>query len=183
MFGSNEVVFLVVLAASHVWYAYVWLYPASFQRRFVRKGSDPVAVFEYCSVMLRGIQTLVFAWWVFVSGVDWTGHSVPQSIVGALLVACGQYLNYSVFKAIGVEGVYYGVRLGKKIDWFEGFPFTFVPHPQYVGGVLTLWGVVLHLINADHPGQSFPLIVFCVALPVFYRVTAYLEDQPLIKLK
>ena len=47
----------------------------------------------------------------------------------------------------GKEGVYYGVRLGRPIAWYEGFPFTVVPHPQYVGCILCIWGVVAVLLS------------------------------------
>jgi protein-S-isoprenylcysteine O-methyltransferase Ste14 len=43
--------------------------------------------------------------------------------------------------------VYYGVRLGRKIEWYTGFPYSHVPHPQYVGCILSLWAVVLMLFN------------------------------------
>ena len=53
-----------------------------------------------------------------------------------------QALNVGIYRAIGHEGVYYGFKLGHNIPWHDGFPFNLVPHPQYVGSVLTVWGVV-----------------------------------------
>ena len=53
-----------------------------------------------------------------------------------------QALNIGIYRAIGHEGVYYGFKLGHTIPWHDGFPFNLVPHPQYVGSVLTVWGVV-----------------------------------------
>lgn len=37
----------------------------------------------------------------------------------------------------GRNGVYYGARLGKAVKWCRGFPFSVVPHPQYLGSALT----------------------------------------------
>ena len=57
-------------------------------------------------------------------------------------VQISQALNIGIYRAIGHEGVYYGFKLGHTIPWHHGFPFNVVPHPQYVGAVLTIWGAV-----------------------------------------
>jgi hypothetical protein len=38
----------------------------------------------------------------------------------------GQVLNAGVLKALGVNGTYYGTRLGKNVPWVSGFPFNVV---------------------------------------------------------
>ena len=59
-----------------------------------------------------------------------------------------QILNVSIYKAIGADGVYYGVRLGKQVPWVTGFPFNMsLSHPQYVGSVLTVWGCFCLTLN------------------------------------
>jgi protein-S-isoprenylcysteine O-methyltransferase Ste14 len=61
----------------------------------------------------------------------------------------------------GKEGVYYGVRLGRRIPWYEGFPFTVVPHPQYVGCILCIWGVTAVLFSQAAVNAGL-LTVSCV---------------------
>ncbi len=57
--------------------------------------------------------------------------------------------------------MYYGVRLGRPIAWYEGFPFTVVPHPQYVGCILCIWGVVAVLLSQAAVNAGL-LTVSCV---------------------
>ena len=71
-------------------------------------------------------------------------------LLAAPLIVCGQFLNYSVYKAIGKAGVYYGFKLGEHIPWYTGFPFNVVSHPQYTGVVMTWWGILILL--AGVPG-------------------------------
>jgi methylene-fatty-acyl-phospholipid synthase len=61
-----------------------------------------------------------------------------------------QWLNVSIFKAIGHAGVYYGFKLGHTIPWYSGFPFNFVSHPQYVGSVLSVVGAAV-LVSVPPP--------------------------------
>jgi methylene-fatty-acyl-phospholipid synthase len=63
----------------------------------------------------------------------------------ALLVIVGQALNVSVFYRLGSEGVFYGRRFGRPVSWIRAFPFSWTDHPQYVGTVLTIWGVFLFM--------------------------------------
>eukprot|EP00980_Cylindrotheca_fusiformis_P005103 scaffold1083_cov114-Cylindrotheca_fusiformis.AAC.7 len=67
-------------------------------------------------------------------------------VLGLLLVAFGQYLNYAVFKALGAMGVYYGTELGYKVGRVTTFPYnTGISDPQYWGVILTIWGIYISL--------------------------------------
>lgn len=57
-----------------------------------------------------------------------------------LLIAVGQHLNALVYKHLGVDGVYYGVRFGKKIPWVYDYPYSVMRDPQYIGCIITLLG-------------------------------------------
>jgi methylene-fatty-acyl-phospholipid synthase len=48
-----------------------------------------------------------------------------------------------VFYRLGAVGVFYGNRLGHTIPWCRTFPFSCLSHPQYVGTVLSIWGLFL----------------------------------------
>ena len=89
----------------------------------------------------------------FSSAIAWfavrkpTGIDIFQipplaALMGVALIAGGQTLNAGIYKAIGHVGVYYGFKLGHKVPWVDGFPFNVVQHPQYVGSVMSVWGVV-----------------------------------------
>ena len=70
-------------------------------------------------------------------------------LLSAVYVAAGQALNIGIFSTLGKEGVYYGYKLGKTIPWVTGFPFNLgLRHPQYVGNILTWWGVFQLLISS-----------------------------------
>lgn len=72
---------------------------------------------------------------------------------------------------------YYGVRLGRKVPWHEGFPFRIgscpIPHPQYLGSVLSLWALVLLLWN---PATAPAVAVFAGAGTLFYTITGSIEQ-------
>ena len=48
-----------------------------------------------------------------------------------------------MFVRLGSVGVFYGTRFGHVVQWCTGFPFSLLSHPQYVGTVLSIWGLFL----------------------------------------
>jgi protein-S-isoprenylcysteine O-methyltransferase Ste14 len=65
-------------------------------------------------------------------------------LIGLTLVCFGQFLNYSVFKALGSIGVYYGYELGYPVDTVTCFPYnTKISDPQYWGVVIFIWGLYI----------------------------------------
>lgn len=83
-----------------------------------------------------------------------------------------QVLNAGIYKAIGVDGVYYGTKLDKKVPWVTGFPFSVVSHPQYVGSVMTVIGVTVLLWTQGPPGLLKVATFWCS----LYGITA-LQEQ------
>jgi methylene-fatty-acyl-phospholipid synthase len=74
---------------------------------------------------------------------DWAAvaKTSPQSaVVGILLFAFGQHLNFKVYHLLGVNGVYYGARFGKSISWVYEYPYSVMSDPQYVGCIFSLLG-------------------------------------------
>jgi phosphatidyl-N-methylethanolamine N-methyltransferase len=87
-----------------------------------------------------------------------------------------QVLNVKTFDAIGAVGVYYGTKLGHRVDWNNGFPFNVVSHPQYVGSVLTVWGL---LLGAKSIYPTIPLISTMVVgsyWTAMYVITGLIEQ-------
>lgn len=105
--------------------------------------------------------------------LDVSSISLLQFLVFLVLVCYGQSLNVGIFKAIGHDGVYYGFKLGRKIPWVSGWPFDTVSHPQYVGSVLTIWGLVA-LVWGQAPGT--PLLAVAGFWTLVYVATAIQEQ-------
>lgn len=92
--------------------------------------------------------------------------------LGLTLGIIGQILNISIYRAIGHAGVYYGFKLGHKIPWVNGFPFNVVSHPQYVGSILSIWGMT-SLLWAQAPAGLGLVACYWTAL---YVITGIKED-------
>ena len=146
---------------------YIWLChgPRSFVAvcRSPLSGSrvDPVRVVGWVFTTFKLLQIGVITWWcvVFGDGHPWPPAARPAAISGgALLIAGGQALNVSVFRRLGRLGVFYGGQLGRRVRWRDGFPFSWFRHPQYVGAVMTIWGVLLILRYPAPDWTTVPLL-------------------------
>lgn len=125
---------------------YVWVsrYPEQFRAwcsRWPRAHwTDPVLALRDLCGAFKILQATVFLIWCGVP-VAWPP---PEAVLfGVLLLCAGQALNLSVFHKLGTVGVFYGNRFGYPLRWHEGFPFSLTAHPQYVGVVMSIWGVFL----------------------------------------
>jgi protein-S-isoprenylcysteine O-methyltransferase Ste14 len=102
------------------------------------------------------------------------GHLHPYIIVCCFLCTTPLLCHSAnALQAIGHDGVYYGFKLGKVIPWFYGWPFDTVPHPQYFGSVLTIWGMVA-LVWSQAPQAA--LVIMAGFWTLVYVVTA-LQEQ------
>lgn len=125
-----------------------------------------VGRFEFKTHILRKIfgskkiACFIFAITVFSLGIirDLLFHEVlrtqPNSPVlqndlvhyaGAVIAVIGQAFNLSSMWALGVTGTYlgdyFGILMDKKV---EGFPFSVINNPMYVGSSLTFLGTALY---------------------------------------
>lgn len=134
----------VALALERVTYASIWHRPGRFATasRRILPALDPVDVVARLFVVFKVVQALVFVAWcvVHAGGAVAPARSAGTLFGGSVLLVAGQVLNLTVFARLGVTGVFYGNRLGHDLAWIDGFPFTWTPHPQYVGTVLSIWG-------------------------------------------
>ncbi len=140
----------VLLSLERIVYIAIWRSPAAFQAWCARPAlgwiGQPMRVLLWLFLAFKGLQIAVFATWCYVHG---GGTMLPESVTaapiatGALLIAGGQALNALVFYRLGTVGVFYGNRLGHRVSWCSRFPFSHFSHPQYVGTVLSIWGVFL----------------------------------------
>ena len=167
---------LIVERACYVWIA---RWPAAFQRLCARPGwrwlGKPVLAVGRLFAVFKVVQAGTFAWW-------WAAHSDANGLrlaseplplgLGLALIAAGQGLNASVFHRLGLIGVFYGDRFGYTVPWCRAFPFSILAHPQYVGAVMTIWGVFLAMELASGAWYQLPVIE-----TVYYTVSTLLEKH------
>ena len=83
---------------------------------------------------------------IFLS-TDWAGAAQTLPLwawaLSVGLICVGQYLNFCVYRLLGVNGVYYGSRFGKVLPWVSAFPYNTINDPQYVGCIITLVGCAI----------------------------------------
>jgi phosphatidyl-N-methylethanolamine N-methyltransferase len=170
---------VVVLSLERAAYVFIARRPEQFRRlcrhSMVARLGEPVAIVHRLLYGFKALQFSLFAAWCLVHGDGRPLPAEPDPVVlgiAAAAVAAGQVLNWSVFYRLGMVGVFYGDRLGHRVPWCRGFPFSLCPHPQYVGVVLTIWGFFL--------GMRFPhddWFVLPALETLYYAVGAQLEHE------
>jgi phosphatidyl-N-methylethanolamine N-methyltransferase len=140
----------ILLSVERIAYVLIWHNPGRFRTwcgsSFVRRVGDPVDVVRLLFLVCKVIQAVVFAAWIYAhSGdrVQLLGGDFAAAALGVGFILVGQALNLSVFHKLGSIGVFYGTRFGHDLPWCRTFPFSFLAHPQYVGTVLSIWGLFL----------------------------------------
>ena len=141
----------LLLAIERVCYVWAWRAPDAFRtacagpRGFAAAPTDALRVLFFG---FKALQVGVFTWWCLEhgGGAAWPPDAPVWAIaIGVALIGAGQALNAGVFYRLGTVGVFYGNRFGYAVPWCDAFPFSVTSHPQYVGTVLTIWGVFLVL--------------------------------------
>jgi hypothetical protein len=176
-----SVAILVVLP--HVYALWAWTQGSSSFGRCARwLGVEPLSLFSYGHSLLRTCEYAGMAWWYWRECqmtppgvlVVLSRAALWQWAACALLSVAGQALNAGIFRTIGSTGVYYGARLGHRVAWQTGFPFNLgLRHPQYIGLVLNMLGVVALLYTEAHAhGLAVLMSMYCAAT----ALTAWSED-------
>lgn len=166
---------MFVIALPHFLYAFIWFQPKVWMKLFPKNPVDAFATAGLVGKILQFGTVLLWFSSIRSTGVclDASAISLLQFLACLVLVGYGQSLNVGIFQAIGHDGVYYGFKLGKKIPWVTGWPFDTVSHPQYVGSVLSIWGM-LALVWGQAPAA--PLLTLAAYWTCVYIVTAVQEQ-------
>ena len=144
-------------------YAWIWRHPEEFRAwcdRVTVDGIRPVDGLRYLFYGFKVLQLAVFAGWCYLHGgrlVRFDAGAGPIA-AGALLIGIGQLLNFAVFYRLGNIGVFYGNRFGHLSLSCRRFPFSIFEHPQYVGAVLSIWGLFLILRFPHEDWIALPLL-------------------------
>ncbi|GBG30815.1 Phosphatidyl-N-methylethanolamine N-methyltransferase [Hondaea fermentalgiana] len=181
---------VAALSTPHVFYFIVWT-NASIFYRLVKPIGEPFQVFALMAHGIKAFQACALAVWYF--GLDYWlstdnlvelphealtflgSRSTAQLILAGELFMLGQLFNGGVYQSIGEAGVYYGCRLGQTVPWVFGFPFSVVPHPQYLGATVSIWGGVL--LCATSASVSAGIYAIGVIMTVFYFFSSMVEQH------
>jgi len=179
---------LAVVAAfslERLLYAYVWLNPATWMKFCEKFPSSSGTPWEILGRTLPLNKIIQLSSLVLVHVVTGGLRAYPVTPAGAVdyyavmtaaqLFLIGQYLNWAVYHALGKKGVYYGCRLGAKVPWCEGAPFTCCAHPQYVGAILSIMALGIMVTSPWHGDHGLWLAFFLVF--ALYGTTMYVEDH------
>jgi len=107
---------------------------------------DPVSAVARLFTLFKLLQIGVFATWFVVFSHSWLPlptAPLPTLVAGVGLLLVGQALNAAVFRRLGRTAVFFGGELGHPVPRVTAFPFSLLPHPQYLGAVLSIWGLFL----------------------------------------
>ncbi|EKX48747.1 hypothetical protein GUITHDRAFT_105376 [Guillardia theta CCMP2712] len=171
------------IAVPHVVYLIMWTRPEIWLRRCKRIGRDPCREMAWWMVAMKGIQAIAVLLWLWkVEGGSgrlwwetWTFNLYRAFAV--VLFCAGQFLNVACYKALGLNGIYYGVKYGKKVPWSHEWPYGgkfSLRHPQYVASVMTVWCAMLLLsLDVHYLNGAYVILGFWTAC---YVATALSED-------
>jgi len=165
-----------LLMIQHVVYGIVWNFPKQVQKfcNICFGGECPSEVTQKFFYIFKFFQAFVFTRWIIEFGggkVEWppAAPALHQLLAVAFIIG-GQTLNFAVFQKLGNRGVFYGTKYGHKIPWVTGFPFDVIAHPQYIGTVLSVWGL---FILMRFPHEDWYIIPGLETL--YYTISSYVE--------
>jgi len=165
-----------LLSLERIFYAWVWRHPDSFrvfcERRIAGALRDPVSGVRDFFYLFKALQAGVFVAWCYIfRGSDPAPlRTRPLALAFGLIVA-GQILNLGVFLRLGGVGVFYGNIFGHELPRCEQFPFSILRHPQYVGALLSIWGLFLLLRFPHQDWMLLPMVE-----TVYYGLGAHFEQ-------
>jgi len=168
-----------LLALERLTYWWAWNHPRRFEIMAKRlpgtRDVDAVDALRRLFLLFKLIQIGVLLGWCIAFGDTWAPLPTAPTglvVVGLLLLGFGQLLNFSVMARLGRDGVFYGNRFGRTIEWRTGFPFSIVPHPQYLGALLSVWAFMLIMRYPNPDWIALPL-----ASTILYAWGAWVERK------
>lgn len=165
-----------LLAVERACYVLISRAPAAFRALCARWApvGGPVAVVERLFVAFKALQLSVFAAWCYVHGdgslLPTHGRPLEFALASALIVV-GQVFVIATFYRLGRIGVFFGDRLGYRVRRCHEFPFSVLAHPQYVGTIVTIWGLFLAMRFPHDDWYALPILE-----TVYYAAGAWLEE-------
>jgi len=179
MLVTASLVAAALLSIERLTYWRAWNAPADFERFAVRHprlfGGDPVIGLRRLFYGFKTIQIAVLIGWCMLFGATWLPLPTapwPMLVTGVALLAFGQALNLGVIFRLKSNGMFYGNRFGRDTEWHTGFPFSLVPHPQYLGALLSVWAFMLIMRYPNPDWFALPLVS-----SVLYAFAVWVERE------
>mmetsp|Transcript_21734 Transcript_21734/g.35946 ORF Transcript_21734/g.35946 Transcript_21734/m.35946 type:complete len:190 (+) Transcript_21734:176-745(+) len=149
---------LLLRFVPHCLYFILWTYPA-FVVNFCRwRKIVPTKSAAIVASIIRTTEfALIFSGWIHHGTIA----ALTPLVLGVAAICVGQFLNVHVHRKLGVDGIYYGIKLGRPIPWVYDWVFDNLTHPQYIGMTIWAWGIALvfpcteSLLSAVITGPSF----------------------------
>jgi Phospholipid methyltransferase len=108
------------------------------------------------------VCTMASSWGIRCARVE---HTMPwQSQVLGASMCTRQHA--------GVEHVLRVASTWLQVPWVDGFPFNVVSHPQYVGSVFSIWGLVVAFWQQQPEGT----LLVAGYWTLLYALTAFQES-------
>ena len=151
---------MLAITLSSILYTIIWLRPAVFLSFCHSLGASlkPTRIMALLAHVLKLLQFGLIAYRLWDTGFNFTTYVdkalasptvLATRLVGFVLGCLGQFLNVSVYSALGEAGVYYGTKLGENIPWQTGWPYSHIRDPQYVGSICSV--AALYLLELCTP--------------------------------
>ena len=177
-----KVLLYLAIPMPHAFYAMLWTKPKVWKSVAKKSKVHPVDLLAVIALCMKVVQLVSFLFYIVTllgtnAFMETLTRAHPLTLLfGAVLVFAGQSLNIGTYKALGKDGVYYGIKFGRKIPWVTGFPFTVCPHPQYIGSSLSVWGVLWPIMRV-FTGEFLDLVAVGFYWSACYFTSAVIESH------
>lgn len=173
-------IFLIFLYAFMVSLWFVRLLMSSYIY-FTCKTSTDILRDNYLEINSLAAMTAYFLTVLYIYLKFGWSHTIGKNgcwKMAAIFIILGQILSVALYMKIGAEGVTYGIERGKLPNKkATGFPFI-VPHPQYVGAILTCIGFIfLWGFNKDRQPIE-PVISYFIIIIFLFLLNGWVESFP-----
>lgn len=166
----------ILLGIERILYSFWFIYPHCFIYR-VRQGTFGEDLKKE-PLVWKAAQNLGFKIKIFQFSVVIYDLLVKNNIqyplnvdrgffmLGAALLVIGQVLNVAVFNALGGIGVYYGYEFGYAVKMVTCFPYnvSWISDPQYIGVIMTVWGIYLVLGASNYAVPLLETFWYCMSM-------------------
>jgi hypothetical protein len=140
--SSNDQLYLLLLASPFLFYTVLWFIPSLWVSMIgSAQPSDTMAQVAHVLKLVQGYVLYSLCKDHYLMPGQWIEELGQTTVIcSVFLMVLGQYLNVSVYNALGTNGVYYGVRFGIDVPWCHDFPYnvSWLKHPQYVGSIMSI---------------------------------------------
>lgn len=155
--------------------AFVFLAPGAWKSVFRSSAVHAYAGLSRLLVLLQVFAVLLWVWSSSSTGLcfELSQIQLRDWILGLTAAALGLALQRGALQAAGEAGLYYGARLNRgQLVEPSAWPFSLLPHPEYIGALLLVWSPVLMLAQ-QLPASSVFLALFWTLL---FILGCFMED-------